>query len=151
MMDRPGAGELIDAARMHLEQAIIPAVRADRKLYFQTLVAINVLRIVERELELGPDHARAEWQRLNALLGEDETMPETLTAIKEALRRRNAALSESIRAGDYDESAKRGELFAHLKASVIEQLLISNPRLLGTIQKEEADPALDAWEGRGAL
>lgn len=151
MLDQPNAAELIDAVRMHLEQAIIPAVRADRKRYFQTLVAINVLRIVMRELELGPEHARAEWRRLNALLGEDVPMPETLTAIQQALDSRNAALSQSIRAGDYDDGDQRGALFDHLKASVIEQLLVSNPRLLGTLQQEESDPALDAWEGRNVL
>ena len=52
MIDRPTLAELIDAARMHMETNVIPAVREDRKLYFRTLVAINVLKIAERELEL---------------------------------------------------------------------------------------------------
>jgi hypothetical protein len=147
-VNRPTAAELIDAVRMHLETNIVPVVRADRKLYFQTLVAMNVLRIVERELELGPRHIRAALQRLNDVLGTDAPFPDTLDAARDLLAQRDAELSQAIRAGDYDHHPRRADLFNHLKASAVEQLLIANPRLLATLQQEEADPSLDAWEGR---
>jgi len=50
--DRPDVSELIDAVRQHLEQQVIPAVKDDPKLYFQTLVAANVLKIAGRDLAL---------------------------------------------------------------------------------------------------
>src|SRR5690242_14430603 len=50
MNDRPTAAELVFAVREHLEGELIPTL-ADPRLRFQTLVAANVLRIVERELD----------------------------------------------------------------------------------------------------
>ena len=70
MYDRPNTSELIDAVRGHLEANVIPLAReTNRRLYFQTLVAINVLKIVERELQMGQAHALAEWESLNAHIG----------------------------------------------------------------------------------
>ena len=148
MYDRPTASELIEAARMHMEAAVVPAVRADRKLYFQTLVAINVLKIVEREIELGAEHAHAEWQRLNQLQGMEKPIPAQLSQIKAGISERNATLCAAIRDGDYDTAEKRQALFEHLQQSTVEQLLVANPRFLGKIQQEIEDPSLDAWENR---
>ena len=147
MYDRPSATELIEAARQHLESAVVPAVRADRKLYFQTLVAINVMKIVERELDLGAEHAQAEWQRLDAIVGEAK-MPARLPDIKAALTERNAALSAAIRTGEYDDGDRKQALFDHLQASTVEQLVVANPRLLEKMQQEMKNADLDAWEGR---
>jgi len=151
MYDRPTATELLDAARMHLENAVIPVVRENRKLYFQTLVAINVMKIVERELDLGYDHAQAEWERLNALEAVDTPLPGSLSQIKAGLDDRNNTLADQIRAGDFAGSDKRGPLFDHLLTTSIEQLTVANPRFLGKMQQEMQDPSLDAWEGRNDL
>ncbi|MFW5748296.1 MAG: DUF6285 domain-containing protein [Chloroflexota bacterium] len=147
MYDRPDATELIEAARMHLETAVIPAVKADRKLYFQTLVAINVLKIVEREHVLAPGHAAAEWTRLNDLEDTSAPVPPTLAALRAALADRNAQLCADIRSGKYDEAPE--DLFDHLKATVIEQLEVANPRFLARLTAEDADPSRDAWYRRG--
>lgn len=134
MYDRPTAAELIDAVRLHLETVLVPAIRDNHKLYFQTLVAINVLRIVERELGYAPQHSRAAWARLNMLLG-SKPMPETAEGLQAALAERNAALCAEIRAGRRDTDA---ELFEHLKAAAIEQLEVANPRFLQVLAAEDA-------------
>jgi hypothetical protein len=148
LYDRPTAEELLQAARLHLETAITPAIRGDGRLYFQTLVAANVLRIVERELALGEDHARAEWSRLDALCGEKPPLPEQLPQIKTALARRNTDLCAAIRAGEFDDPDRHHALFDHLKATVTEQLMVSNPRLLEKLAAEDAHPERDAWHNR---
>lgn len=148
MYDRPTAAELLDAARMHLETAVIPVIREKRKLYFQTLVAINVMKIVGRELDLGAEHAEAEWDRLNALTGAYTPLPPRLEQIKAGLAERNTELSTHIREGAYTDDDQRGALFDHLLATTVEQLTVANPRFLGKIQQEMQDPSLDAWEGR---
>ncbi len=147
MIDRPTLAELIDAARMHMETNVIPAVREDRKLYFRTLVAINVLKIAERELELGAGHSAAAWERLNAIEGVDTPAPKNENALRQALQERHMALCERIRAGDYDRGENQA-LFEHLKATTIAQLEIANPKYLQRIAAEDADPSLDAWQGR---
>ncbi len=148
MYDHPTLEQLIDAARAHFEANVIPAVRADRKLYFQTLVAINVLRIAERELEHGADHAAAEWQRLNTLENVDSPLPPRLDALKTALAERNQTLARGIRYGDYDDEDSRAALFEHLQMSVMEQLQVANPRFLGRLLLEKSDPTQDAWADR---
>ena len=146
MYDRPTAKELIEAARQHLEQAIVPAVKADRKLYFQTLVAINVLRIVEREMQYQGGHIEAEWDRLNGLLGETIIEPVKIAEKHAILEERNSILCDDIRAGRADIHNRT--LFTHLKQTVVEQLQVANPRYLQKIAAEDADPSRDAWHNR---
>ncbi|MFN8531896.1 MAG: DUF6285 domain-containing protein, partial [Anaerolineae bacterium] len=69
-MDRPTLTELIDAVRTHLESALIPAVKGDARLYFQTLIAINLLKTAEREIQLRPAQQQMAWNRLNGLTGD---------------------------------------------------------------------------------
>jgi hypothetical protein len=135
MYDRPTAAELIDAVRGHLESQIIPAVKGDGKLYFQTLVAINVLRVVERELSLAPDHLQSEWGRLDHLEGE-MNMPSDPRAAVNTLHDRNTQLCDNIRVGRYDGEYKQA-LFEHLVATTIEQLQVANPKYLQTLAQED--------------
>jgi Domain of unknown function (DUF6285) len=135
MYDRPNAVELLDAVRGHLETHVIPSVKHDGKLYFQTLVAINVLRVVERELQLAPDHTQSEWARLDHLEGV-RAMPSDLRAVSSVLHERNTQLCEHIRVGRYD-SEERLNLFEHLMASTIEQLHVANPKFLQMLVQED--------------
>lgn len=139
MYDRPTLTELIDAARMHLETSVIPAVRADRKLYFQTLVAINVLKIATREITLAPQHAAAEWDSLNTLENINSAPPTHLAELQAALAARNQALCEAIRAGEYDSPDRKAALFTHVMATSIAQLEVANPRFLQTLAAEDAN------------
>jgi hypothetical protein len=134
MYDRPNMLELVAAVQQHLENHVLPVAKAaNYRLYFQTLVAVNVLRIIEREIELGETHAQAEWARLNMLLG-GEPLPPTLHELQAALQTRNTALCAAIRAGQYDEHLA---LFEHLKATTLEQLAVANPKYLSQLQAEE--------------
>ena len=71
MTDRPTAAELVEATREYLEAEILPAL-ADQRLRFRTLVAINALRIAQRELEsteeavLSPEEAAELARRIRA-------------------------------------------------------------------------------------
>ena len=135
MYDRPTAADLLQAVRQHLEKSLIPLARQTHfKLYFQTLVANNVLKIVEREILLGEAHLRAEWSRLNMLTG-SQAPPESLTEMRVQLADRNAALCDAIRAGDWDDSQP---LFEHLKATARAQLDVANPRFLDALRAEDS-------------
>jgi hypothetical protein len=132
--DRPSAAELLQAVRHHLETALIPVARQTSfKLYFQTLVANNVLKIVEREMAMSEGHLRAEWSRMNMLTG-SEPLPQTRDAARARLAERNRALCDEIRAGKWDDDAA---LFEHLKATAYEQLDVANPRFLTMLQAED--------------
>ncbi|NWF67658.1 MAG: hypothetical protein HXY40_01100 [Chloroflexi bacterium] len=137
MYDRPTAPELLDAVRTHLETHVVPAVKGDGKLYFQTLVAINVLRVVERELQLAPDHMAHEWARLDALSAPQDR-PDDPRQQAAALRERNKQLCAQIRAGDYDGAAQKAALFEHVLTTSVEQLQVANPRFLQALAQEDA-------------
>ncbi|GIK66821.1 MAG: hypothetical protein BroJett018_46150 [Chloroflexota bacterium] len=141
MYDLPDASRLIEAVYQHLEMNIAPMLKADaaqRKLYFQTLVAINVLKVAERELVLRPRHLKAEWGRLNRLQEIDLHMPENSEELADLLARRNIQLCTDIRDGQYDSPENASALLAHLMMTVQEQLEVANPRFLQGLAAEDA-------------
>jgi hypothetical protein len=139
MYDRPSAQALVEAARQHLENRVVAAVKSDPKLYFETLVAINVLRVLERELALAPDHLAAEWASLTALIGAESA---ATSSDLNTLSGRNQALAAAIRAGEYDDAPDSKALLDHLLTVTRLQLEVANPRFLA---------ALDAEEGAGGV
>lgn len=133
MYDRPDIIELLTAAREHVEGQLVPLAKAtNHKLYFQTLVAVNVLRIVERELLLRDDHLRAAWQGLDALQGA-QPLPEDPRQLADALKTRTAALCEAIRSGAHDDDRA---LYAYLVQTTEAQLEVANPKYLATLRAE---------------
>jgi hypothetical protein len=133
MYDHPTAAELIAAARMQLEQQVIPTI-AEPRLRFQTLVAANVLAIVERELAAGEAHLANAWQRMADLASSDEAQPAG-TALRAAVREQSRKLCQGIQAGHYDSGARRTALLAHLRRTAEEELAVANPRYLERVLK----------------
>ena len=113
--DRPNASELVAAVREFLERDVMTATEG--RVQFHTRVAVNVLNVVERELNLGPGLEPAERARAVALLGHDGAAA--------ALERELAA---AIRAGALDD--RLDDVRAHVRATVREKLLIANPGYL---------------------
>jgi hypothetical protein len=132
MYDHPSAAELIAAARMQLEQQVIPSI-AEPRLRFQTLVAANVLAIVERELAAGDAPLTAAWRRAAGLLGDAAEQPAG-EALRAAVAVQARQLCENIRAGMYDDGPQRQDLLAHLRRTAEEELQIANPRLLERVR-----------------
>lgn len=138
MYDRPTLLELIDAVRAHMENHVAPTLKSDAKLYFQTLVAVNLLRVAERELLLRDDHLRAEWERVNSYSETPLPLPADSEAAYGVLSRRYETLCEGIRRGEFDENIPRAVLFAHLMATTREQLEVATPRYLQLLEQEDA-------------
>ena len=113
--DRPNASELVAAVREFLERDVMTATEG--RVQFHTRVAVNVLNVVERELNLGPGLEPAERARAVALLGHDGAAA--------GLERELAA---AIRAGALDD--RLDDVRAHVRATVREKLLIANPGYL---------------------
>lgn len=137
MYDLPNADELLTAARQHFEDTVIPAVKSDRVLYFQTLVAVNVLRIVQREAQLAEDHLAAEWDALNGLLNLENAPPETRSATVDAIAERRKTLCELIRRGDFDTPDAESRLRDYMLRHAVAQLSVANPRFLQQLAAEE--------------
>ena len=112
MREQPSATELIDAVSEFLGRELAPALSG--RLAFHLRVAVNVLAIVRREIELGPAADRGEAERLTALLG----VAGDGAALNEELCRRIADGRL-----DPDDPA----LIEHLWATTLDTLAIDQP------------------------
>ena len=112
MLGEPIARQLVEAVARYLEQVAVPALEGHAA--FHGKVAINVLAIVARELDLGPAAAAAERVRLGDLLGEDGDL--------DTLRRRLCAKLTAGEAG-----LDTPGLADHLLATVVDRVRIEQP------------------------
>jgi hypothetical protein len=104
--DVPTAGELVEAVREFLERDVM--TNTEGRVQFHTRVAINVLKMVERELALGEEQADVHATRL-ATLG--------VASEKE--------LCDAIAAGTLD--ARLDEVVAVVRATVADKLAVAHP------------------------
>ena len=104
--DVPSARELIEAVREWLERDVLAATQG--RVQFHTRVAMNVLAMVERELEFGPDQEREHAARLVALGVNSD-----------------AELAEAIRSGSLDH--RLSEVVDAVRADVTAKLEVANP------------------------
>lgn len=111
--ERPTAAELVAAVAEFLEKKATPQL--DAATAFHAKVAVNVLRIVERELAQGAGVDAAERARLAALLGHDGE----LAAL-------NAELCEQIARGDV--ATDNPALRAHLLQSALARMAVDSPK-----------------------
>ncbi|MBJ7293677.1 MAG: hypothetical protein JHC78_09055 [Ilumatobacteraceae bacterium] len=107
--DVPTSAQLLEAVRQWLERDVMPAV--DARLQFHGRVAMNLLAMVEREIEIGPDQAVQHSQRLSTLGCADDS-----------------ELAQRIKNGEMDD--RLDEVRALVYASVIDKLQVANPKYL---------------------
>ncbi len=112
--DAPDTGELLDAVRGFLEAEVVPVLEGRRR--FHALVAVNVLGMVQRELDLGPAQSVAHAERLGRLGVRDE-----------------GELAQAIRSGSL--AGREAEVREAVRATVADKLRVTNPSYL-----EEGDP-----------
>ncbi len=115
-LDMPRIDELAQGVRDLLREDIMPA--SEGRLQFLSRVAANALDIIQRELAIGPEHRRREHQRLRALLGKDDELEPLRWQLVKALR-------------DTTNSLDSADLTEHLRATVVNQIAIDQPRYSG--------------------
>ncbi|MGZ4671782.1 MAG: DUF6285 domain-containing protein [Ilumatobacteraceae bacterium] len=107
--DVPSAAQLVEAVREWLQSEVLQST--DGRLRYDARVAVNVLAIVERELNLGPAQHAAHAVRLSTLGVADD-----------------AALAAAIRAGVLDD--RLDQVRSLVWESVRDKLSVANPRYL---------------------
>jgi hypothetical protein len=133
MVDQPSAEDLVEAVRHFLETELVPTL-TDPRQRFRTLVAINVLAIVNRELAGQEGRLHEDWTTLETLLGEGGSPPARLSLLKADLQNRNARLVERIQAGEFDAPERFALLIEQLRLLVDRKLEVNNPRYLRSIR-----------------
>lgn len=107
--DPPSAAQLIEAVREWLEREVMASTEG--RLKFNTRVAVNVLAMVERQLDLADDHRRDHAARL-ASLGMDD----------------DRELAAAIRSGRLDD--RIGDVRRIVRADVVDKVRVANPDYL---------------------
>ncbi|MCP4752384.1 MAG: hypothetical protein GY866_15935 [Proteobacteria bacterium] len=110
--NRPSMKELVEAVREFLENKVQPAIEG--QVSFHTRIAINMLKTVERELELSPELDSQELLRLQGLLGKEGSLEEL-----------NSELCRKIREESLDYQSD--DLIEHLRLTALGKLSIDNP------------------------
>ncbi len=111
----PDAKTLLVAATKYMEDELMPTLDGYHR--FKVRVTINVLNTIRRELEMREGQAKAEHERLIAILGHEGDV-ETMSR----------ELANRIRAGDFSLDDER--LRTHIKQSLSDALSIANPKWL---------------------
>jgi hypothetical protein len=124
MQDRPNFAELLDAVRHFLEDEVAPS-QTDRRARFRTLVTINAITILERELRDEQEIVRDEVKRLVALLGKDGALPEQPEKLAALVLELNRELAARIRRGDEIDG-----VLEHLRHVGAAKLRVASPRYL---------------------
>lgn len=107
--DVPSARQLIESVREWMERDVLSSTSG--RIQFHTRVAINVLAMVERELEFGPEQSEAHDDRLRVLGVSND-----------------AELAAAIRLGSLDD--RLGEVVESVRADVIAKVTVANPNYL---------------------
>ncbi len=116
MQDKPDMVDLMQAVQDFVGEEIAP--RLSGHAAFSARVAVNVLALMRRELELGPRFRVAEQARLEALLNKSDTL--------EAL---NRILCDKIAKGALGPEDQA--LMDHLKRATMGKLAIDQPTYAG--------------------
>ena len=132
MQDRPGKKELIRGIYNFLDNDVGPALQ--EPLRFQMRVAANLLRIIERELDLEANHLSVEikglWKLLSKAPGSIDSPEEMCAQISEL----NEELCERIRMGKADNGPWAELVMDHLKKTLVRKLEIANPDMAARAQ-----------------
>ena len=108
--DEPTAQQLLESIREWMERDLLAGTEG--RLHFHTRVAINLLAMVERELELGAQQAIDHAERLAALGFDDDR-----------------GLAAAIRDGGLvDDPAIAAGVRDAVQASVLAKLRVANPK-----------------------
>lgn len=140
MQDRPTAVELLEAVREFFERDVLPTLTAHGTRY-RTLIALNVLRIVEREAPGREARLAAELAALADLLDRPrEAPPAEAAPLETRVLEANQTLCERIRTGAADAGPWRARVLAHVGAMVEEKLAINDPQRLATFTAGRSRP-----------
>ncbi len=132
MQDRPTLKELIRGISTFLETDLMPLLQ--EPLRFHTRIAANLLRIIEREIDLEHGYLLEEVERLKKLLSKASPSGDSIAELRAEILKLNEELCTRIREGETDDEQRQRKIIYHIKQTLIEKLEITNPRMITKAQ-----------------
>lgn len=125
--DRPTKEELVSSVREFLEEKLLPELKGHTG--FNTRVAINVLKTVERELKIGEQVSKETRERLaNIINNKDENISN---------KELNIQLCQMIDSREL--TYKNQDLVNHLWHTTMGKLAVDNPRYSSFMKESDGD------------
>ena len=118
--------ELLEAVAGFLRDDVM--TNTTGRINFHARVSGNVLEMMRRELQHREEHLGREWAGLDGLSGA-ESAPASFDALQARLLERNRDLAERIKDGFADGPGIRARVLAHLRTTIHDKLVVSNPAL----------------------
>jgi hypothetical protein len=135
MQDRPTKEELLAMVESFLRTDVLALTEG--RVRFHLLVAMNLLSIVQKELELEEEQLAAEGRGLAELLAEPAPPAEAGgRELDRHVLHGNERLCGEIQAGAFADPERRTALYSHLRAALEDKLAAANPRLLSLLKSE---------------
>lgn len=125
--DRPTKEELLASVREFMEEKLLPELKGHTG--FNTRVAINVLRTIERELKIGGQISEEARERLDAIINNKNE--------KISNRELNINLCEMIE--NRELTYHNETLTNHLWHTTLGKLAVDNPRYSSFIKEMDGD------------
>ena len=113
-LSKPSVSQLCEALSEFIADELAPQISSS-ELSYKLKIALNILDIIAREAEQGPQFSVLEQGLLAEFLGTPGDTDEL-----------NARLSEQITVGQFD--GKEGQLIAVLERITLSKMAIDNPR-----------------------
>lgn len=124
MQDRPSAAELLATIGEYLDQDVLPLMQG--ALRYHTLVAANLVAVLEREVLAGTGPLRQERRELVELLGEPDPDP-AADDVDADLLRLNGALQDRLLAPELPDRAFLVAARDVLERAVLAKLAVNKP------------------------
>lgn len=128
--------DLLDAVQGYFQTSVAPLL-TDPRVKFQGLIAVNVLEILKRELELGEQASRDEWRSLVSLLGSKAAEPVSVADLEAGLLSLNREFRDLARSGKLDSGELQRKAFEHARKVVVDKLRMTNPAFLSEPSPEQ--------------
>lgn len=135
MPDRPDGAALLELARGHLLEELLPELPEGKRLGARLIA--NAMAIAARELKAGDEPGGDELASLARLYGEaagTDGPRDPVERIGDAIQRLSWRLTSEIRGGALDGNS---EVYEHLRAGAESRLRLTNPKAVGEDDPEQ--------------
>jgi hypothetical protein len=121
MTEKKADPELAKRLKEKLEKELIPRLQSS-KIQMRTVVAVNVIALVDRQIGKGEGPLEAEWEKLRVLVQDRPKAVKLITDLQAAMLKYDEELRASLEQAEADEEAMRKAANGIIRSAVMAKL-----------------------------